>query len=44
LGWNNYNAFKDACTDAIVVGQAKAIIKLGLKDVGYQYINSASPI
>ncbi|KAG8769362.1 hypothetical protein FRC16_006736, partial [Serendipita sp. 398] len=39
LGWNSWNAYHGDINEAKVVAAANQFITLGLKDVGYQYIN-----
>jgi alpha-galactosidase len=43
LGWNSWNAFScDVDADKIMAA-ANEVVNLGLKDVGYEYINSNTP-
>ncbi|KAK7048717.1 alpha-galactosidase [Favolaschia claudopus] len=39
MGWNPYNAFACAATEAMYHTQAQSVVSLGLLAVGYQYIN-----
>jgi len=39
LGWNSWNAYRCDINHDKVVAAAEAFITLGLKDVGYEYIN-----
>ena len=39
MGWSSWNTFALNISDKIIEGQADAMVKTGLKDVGYQYIN-----
>ncbi|EAW14901.1 glycoside hydrolase family 27 protein [Aspergillus clavatus NRRL 1] len=39
LGWNSWNAFGCDIDDAKIMTAAKEIVNLGLKDLGYEYIN-----
>jgi alpha-galactosidase len=39
MGWNSWNAFHTDVSDAIVRAQVDAMIRSGMKDVGYLYIN-----
>lgn len=39
MGWSSWNTFALNISDKIIEGQADAMVKQGLKDVGYQYIN-----
>jgi alpha-galactosidase len=38
MGWNSWNKFGCNVSDELVRGMADAIVKSGMKDVGYQYI------
>ena len=42
LGWNTWNAFGCNIDQDKVMTAANEVVKLGLKDVGYEYINSNS--
>lgn len=39
MGWSSWNTFALNISDKIIENQADAMVKTGLKDVGYQYIN-----
>ncbi|KAG8807266.1 hypothetical protein FRC17_004548, partial [Serendipita sp. 399] len=39
LGWNSWNAYRGDINEAKVLAAADQFISLGLKDVGYQYVN-----
>ncbi|KAF9050319.1 glycoside hydrolase [Panaeolus papilionaceus] len=39
LGWNSWNAYRCDVSDAKVMLAANAFVNLGLKDVGYEYVN-----
>lgn len=39
MGWSSWNAFRVHISDDIIKNQADLMVKLGLKNVGYQYIN-----
>jgi hypothetical protein len=39
MGWNSYNAFGCANNEADLIAAANSIISLGLKDLGYIYVN-----
>ena len=38
MGWNTWNKFACNVSDELVRGMADAIVKTGMKDVGYQYV------
>jgi alpha-galactosidase len=38
MGWNTWNKFGCNVSDGLVRGMADAMVKSGMKDVGYQYI------
>jgi alpha-galactosidase len=40
LGWNSWNAFACDINEEKVMTAANEVVKLGLKDAGYEYINS----
>jgi hypothetical protein len=40
LGWNSWNAFFCDVDATKVMTAANQVVSLGLKDVGYEYINS----
>jgi alpha-galactosidase len=44
LGWNTWNAFACDIDASKVLTAAKETINLGLKDAGYEYINSKSAL
>jgi alpha-galactosidase len=39
MGWNSWNRFHCDINSTIIEGAADAVISLGLKDLGYNYIN-----
>jgi len=39
LGWNSWNAFACDITEDLFIASAQAMIDLGLKDAGYEYVN-----
>lgn len=39
LGWNSWNAFRCDINEMKILAAANAIIDLGLKDLGYEYVN-----
>jgi hypothetical protein len=39
MGWNSWNHFAGALTDADVRAAADAIVSSGMKDAGYLYVN-----
>ena len=39
MGWSSWNTFALNISEKIIENQADAMVKTGLKDVGYQYIN-----
>lgn len=39
MGWSSWNAFRVDISEDIIKNQADLMVKKGLKDVGYQYIN-----
>jgi hypothetical protein len=40
LGWNSWNAFFCDINSTKVMTAANQVVSLGLKDAGYEYINS----
>jgi alpha-galactosidase len=42
LGWNSWNAFGCDINSTKVMTAATEIVNLGLKDRGYEYVNSPS--
>lgn len=44
LGWNSWNAFMCDVDAEKVMTAANEVVNLGLKDAGYEYINSKSHI
>ena len=38
MGWNTWNTFTDKINEELVLGAAEAMIKSGLKDLGYEYV------
>jgi alpha-galactosidase len=44
LGWNSWNAFACNVSEDKIMTAANEMVNLGLKDAGYEYVNSkASP-
>jgi alpha-galactosidase len=39
MGWNSWNKFGCNVSDGMIRGTADAMIKSGMKDAGYQYVN-----
>ena len=39
MGWNSWNKFQGQVTDAMVREMADAIVKTGMRDAGYIYVN-----
>jgi alpha-galactosidase len=39
MGWNSWNTFKKNPTEEVIKQTADAMVALGLKKVGYQYVN-----
>lgn len=39
MGWNSWNHFHRNVTDAVIRAQADAMVKSGMRDAGYTYIN-----
>lgn len=39
MGWNSWNYFAEKVTDAIIRGQADAMVSKGMKAAGYVYVN-----
>lgn len=39
MGWNSWNYFAERVTDAIIRGQADAMVSKGMKAAGYVYVN-----
>ncbi|CZT44310.1 probable Probable alpha-galactosidase B [Rhynchosporium secalis] len=39
LGWNSWNAYHCDVDEAKIMSAAQQVVKLGLRDVGYEYIN-----
>ncbi|MFT4202434.1 MAG: glycoside hydrolase family 27 protein [Chitinophagaceae bacterium] len=39
MGWASWNHFQTDISDAIIKGEADALVSSGLKDAGYQFIN-----
>jgi len=39
MGWNSWNKFGCNVSDELIRGMADAMIKSGMKDAGYQYVN-----
>ena len=42
LGWNSWNAFHCDVNETDIMTAANEIVSLGLKDAGYEYVNSSS--
>lgn len=42
LGWNSWNAFGCDINETKIMTAANEVVNLGLRDVGYEYINSSS--
>jgi alpha-galactosidase len=40
LGWNSWNAFHCDVNETDIMTAANEIVSLGLKDAGYEYVNS----
>lgn len=38
MGWDNWNAFKCAVSADLAISSAHAIVNLGLRDLGYEYV------
>lgn len=39
MGWNSWNTFGEHLTEALIIETADAMVKNGMRDVGYTYIN-----
>lgn len=39
MGWSSWNTYHVNISDSLIMSQADAMVNLGLKDAGYQYIN-----
>jgi len=39
MGWNSWNKFACNVSDELIRGMADALVKSGMKDAGYEYIN-----
>ncbi|KAJ8689546.1 hypothetical protein PTI98_012443 [Pleurotus ostreatus] len=39
LGWNSWNAYRCDINEAKIIAAATQLLSLGLKDVGYEYVN-----
>ena len=39
MGWSSWNYFKTEISEAVICGQADALISTGLADAGYRYVN-----
>ena len=39
MGWNSWNKFGCNVSDEMIRGMADAMVKSGMKDAGYQYVN-----
>lgn len=44
LGWNSWNAFGCNVDSDKIMTAANEMVKLGLKDLGYEYVNSTSHV
>jgi alpha-galactosidase len=40
LGWNSWNAYGCDVNETKILDAANYVVSLGLKDVGYEYVNS----
>lgn len=43
LGWNSWNAYGCDVNEDKIMTAANEVVKLGLKDLGYEYVNSKKP-
>src|SRR5437879_9441486 len=39
MGWNSWNKFGCNVSEDMIKGMADAVVKSGMKDAGYQYVN-----
>jgi len=39
MGWSSWNTYHVNISDSLIMGQADALVRLGLKDVGYAQVN-----
>lgn len=39
MGWSSWNTYRVNISDTLIVGQAEAMVRKGLKDAGYTYVN-----
>lgn len=39
MGWNSWNTFGEHLTEALIIETANAMVKNGMRDMGYNYIN-----
>ena len=39
MGWNSWNSFACDINEQLIRDTADAMVRLGLKDAGYQYVN-----
>lgn len=39
MGWSSWNTYRVHISDSLIRKQADAMVRLGLKDAGYQYVN-----
>lgn len=39
MGWSSWNTYRVNISDSLIKAQADALVRLGLKEVGYRYIN-----
>ena len=44
MGWNSWNAFNCDVNETKILTAANEIVNLGLKDAGYEYVNSKPPL
>ena len=44
LGWNSWNAYHCDVSEDKILAAANQIVDLGLKDAGYEYVNSMDMI
>src|SRR5277367_5424094 len=39
MGWNSWNKFQCNVSEDMIKGMADAVVKSGMKDAGYEYVN-----
>lgn len=39
MGWSSWNTYRVNISDSLIIRQAKALVSLGLSNVGYRYVN-----